>query len=106
MRGGPEDPPGPLNASSSVERTFDEGQTYLFLPSRGRGDVFHDNVCSSTTVYRQALERLRPPGAHPPDVPPEPPEPPREGVSGVWWGAAAAVAAVAGAAAWRRRSAP
>jgi hypothetical protein len=108
VRGGPEDPPGPLNASSSVERTFDEGQTYLFLPFGGRGDVFHDNACSRTTVYRDSLERLRPPGAEPPEpeAPPAPPEPPREGTSVAWWGAAAALAAVAGTWAWRKRVGP
>ncbi|HYP24963.1 MAG TPA: hypothetical protein VEV43_15455, partial [Actinomycetota bacterium] len=71
VRGGPEDPPGPISASSSVERTYRRGETYLVLPYAGSGEVFSDNACSGTTVYREGLARLRPAGAH---APPEEPE--------------------------------
>lgn len=111
VRGGPEDPPGPISASSSVERTYRRGETYLFLPYAGSGEVFSDNACSGTTVYRDGLARLRPPGAHaPPEAPEEPSSPrtpadPDGGEAVSWWVPAVAAAAVAGSAlAWRRRA--
>lgn len=112
VRGGPEDPPGPISASSSVERTYRRGETYLFLPYAGSGEVFSDNSCSRTSVYREGLARLRPPGAHAPAGAPEEPSSPRTpadpsaGETSSWWIAALAAASVTGATlAWRRRTA-
>ncbi len=105
IRGGTADPPGPVGASSSVDRTYREGATYLFLPFGGNGDVFRDNACSSTTRFRAGLERFRPGD----EAPPGPSEAaPREGDGSfpLWWVAAAAAAAVGGVVAWRRRAAP
>lgn len=63
VRAGPQDPPGPTNVGSSVERHFRMGARYLFVPYRRNGSIFRDNNCTRTTVFRPALERLRPPGA-------------------------------------------
>lgn len=104
VRGGPADPPGPMMAASSVDRTYRDGETYLFLPYAGSGEVFHDDICSGTRIYEESLDRLRPPGAH------EPPRaggsPPRRGAEppGPWWIAAAAVGAAAVVLRWRRRA--
>ncbi|HEV2754492.1 MAG TPA: hypothetical protein VG318_01785 [Actinomycetota bacterium] len=62
VRGGPADPPGPMNAVSSVDRHYREGTTYLFLPYAGHGDTFSDNSCSATTRFTDRIERLRPAG--------------------------------------------
>lgn len=105
VRGGPADPPGPLEAASSVDRTYDEGETYLFVPYGGRGDLFHDNSCSSTSELAEGMEELRPAGAREPRAGEDPPE-----LGGnrslLWWGGGAAAAAAIAAAAARRRSRP
>jgi hypothetical protein len=40
IRAGPKDPPGPVSAASSVDRTFDREERYLFVPYKGSGSVF------------------------------------------------------------------
>lgn len=91
VRGGPEDPPGPMQVASSVDRTFAEGETYLFLPQADGGGVFLDDSCTATTRYRDEHEKLRPAGAY---VPPAAPAPP-ESASFPWLPVAAVAAAVA-----------
>lgn len=105
VRGGPENPPGPTNVASSIDRTFRDGETYLFLPRDDGDTVFRDDSCSSTTRYRESFERLRPAGVQAPETPPGPaPAPaPDEGTS-MWWAAAALVAALAAGAVLFRRS--
>ena len=63
VRGGPPDPPGPLNAASSVDRHFREGKTYLFIPEAVSETVFRDSICTATTGYEKRLDRFRPAGA-------------------------------------------
>lgn len=60
VRGGPEDPPGPTNVVSSIDRHFREGKTYLFVPGAGSETVFRDDNCSATTGYAKRLDRFRP----------------------------------------------
>lgn len=101
VKAGPKDPPGPLGAASSVDRTYREGKTYLFVPHSGRGIEFQDSICSATTVYRDALDRFRPADAV---------RPPGDAVvddsATPWWAiGAAAAAAVAGATLLLRRRA-
>jgi hypothetical protein len=60
VRGGPKDPPGPMNVASSTDRHFREGKTYLFLPQAVSERVFRDDICTATTGYREGLERFRP----------------------------------------------
>lgn len=95
VRGGPADPPGPMEAASSVDRAFRDGATYLFVPSGGDGEVFHDDACSSTTRYGERFDHLRPDDAATPG--PFDAAPRRAARTSVplWWG----VAAIAGAAA-------
>lgn len=63
VKAGPEDPAGPMGVASSVDRTYDAGKTYLFLPHAGSRNEFKDSICSRTTVYREDLARFRPAGA-------------------------------------------
>ena len=105
VRGGTADPPGPVGASSSVDRIYREGATYLFLPFGGTGDVFRDNACSSTIRFRPGLERFRPGDAAPRGAASDGPGE-GDGSFPLWWVAAAAAGAVAGVVAWRRRAAP
>lgn len=86
VRGGPEDPPGPMGVASSVDRSFRDGETYLFLPSGGEGGVFQDDACSSTTRYTEQVDDLRPAAAEAPDGPSVPDR--RGGV--LWWAVGAA----------------
>lgn len=103
VRGGPKDPPGPLHVASSADRTYRDGQTYLFLPFGADGDdVFHDDSCSSTVRYGDGFERFRPSGAAAP--PPGAGPGPGDGASfSPWWGAAGVAALAATVWAWRRR---
>lgn len=96
VRGGPADPPGPVHAASSVDRAFRDGAMYLFVPSGGEDEVFHDDACSSTTRYGARYEHLRPADTATPA--PFEASPRRADGSSVplWWGLGA-IAAVAGA---------
>lgn len=53
--GGPEDGA----AATSVDRTFQIGVTYLFVPTNTRAP-FRDNACTSTQPYTSDLDRFRP----------------------------------------------
>jgi hypothetical protein len=67
VRSGAFDAPGGLVSESSVDRSYDEGGTYVFVPFGGGGDVFEDNSCTRTTPYRTALEAHRPGPARTPE---------------------------------------
>lgn len=60
VRAGPKDPPGPSRTVTSIDRTYRDGQTYLFVVYSGNGTIFRDNSCSRTTLYRPELERFNP----------------------------------------------
>lgn len=60
VRAGPADPPGPISAASSVDRTFREDVRYLFFPYRDKKRRLRDSSCSSTTRLTPELGRLRP----------------------------------------------
>ncbi len=66
VRAGPKDPPGPTGVSTSVDRHYRDGETYLFLPYRGDGNKFRDSDCSRTTRYESRLDRFKPAGAESP----------------------------------------
>lgn len=64
---------------SSVDRGFDVGTRYLFVPFKGNGQVFEDNACSATQEWTRKVERQRPEGAvavsgPPPSLDPAPQE--------------------------------
>lgn len=106
VQAGPKDPPGPMGAASSVDRTYEKGETYLFVPHSGRGIEFQDSICSATKVYRDELDRFRPAGAFRPGGGEA--DTGGDGDSTMpWWAiGAAAAAVVSGAAlALRRRAA-
>ena len=63
IQAGPEDPPGDATAISSLDRRYRAGTTYLFFPWQRRGEIFFDNACTQTSVFRPSLERFRPAGA-------------------------------------------
>lgn len=69
IKGGPADPPGEMMAASSNERTFKEGERYLFFPYRTRFGTLRDSSCSNTTRFTADLERFRPPGVR--ELPPQ-----------------------------------
>jgi hypothetical protein len=54
VRGGAEG-----NAASSVDRSFNAGVRYLFVPSRDGGQ-FRDSSCSATVEYSGALAQFAP----------------------------------------------
>jgi hypothetical protein len=52
--------PGDAHSQTTVDRHFDMGARYLFLPFSGATGRWEDNGCSSTQEYSPALARLRP----------------------------------------------
>lgn len=49
------------NAMTTVDRSYERGQRYLFLPYRRiTKTTFLDNACSSTTEYTSAVARAQP----------------------------------------------
>jgi hypothetical protein len=67
VHAGPADPPGPLQAASSVDRTYRVGSRYIFFPY-GKPPTFRDSSCSATQRYEKRLEGFRPASAPgPPD---------------------------------------
>jgi hypothetical protein len=62
-----------LGVATSVDRTYEMGTRYLVV-SHGKADgvllesgqVWSDNICSSTQPYKDDLASFRPAGAHPP----------------------------------------
>lgn len=63
---GSEGAPGTI---SSVDRSYQEGRRYLFVPWRGNGQRFRDNSCTDTRPWRARYAPLRPASAT--DVTPE-----------------------------------
>jgi hypothetical protein len=59
---------GPQGAgvASSVDRTYREGERYLFVLD-DQGSPFEDNSCSGTTLYTDRIAALEPVGAITPD---------------------------------------
>jgi hypothetical protein len=64
---GPDQPPivlvkgGPAgNTATSVDRSFENGATYLFVPFLDGDGSLSDNSCSSTTLMSEAVAPLRP----------------------------------------------
>lgn len=84
VRGGQADPPGPMNVVSSVDRSYREDKTYLFVLDSGTGEGFLDNACTATTVYEEEMERLRPANAAPPEAA-SAASPPEAGGGFPWW---------------------
>ena len=56
VQGGPGDP----QAMTSVDRGFDVGTRYLFVPVKGNGQVFQDNACTHTQQWNAKLARHAP----------------------------------------------
>ena len=55
------------NEATSIDRTFVEGETYLFFPYADPvSGKLTDNSCSNTALYDNALSDLRPPSVRPP----------------------------------------
>ena len=109
VQGGPGDP----QAITSVDRGFDVGTRYLFVPVKGNGQVFEDNNCTDTQQWRPKLARHAPDGAAavegaPPTADPQAEESADEGgpagaaqepassLGWLWITAAVALAVVAG----------
>ena len=66
VRAGPKDPPGPMGAATSVDRTFQLSERYLFVPYDRNGSIFRDNACTNTSLFRASYERFAPePSASP-----------------------------------------
>ena len=57
--------PDPGAAATSVDRTYREGQRYLFVPTSATSP-FQDNQCTATQPYAAALDALKPAGAQSP----------------------------------------
>ena len=74
VTGGPSD----ANVVSSVDRTWEAGEQYLFVLD-DPAPPFKDDACSATTAYTPAVARLEPEGAI---------KPGEEGSLGVWLGIA------------------
>lgn len=61
-------------AATSVDRHYDNGRRYLFVPENSSGSDFADNSCSMTRGFSSDLGAFRPAGAR--LYPPAPPGPP------------------------------
>lgn len=51
---------GSSNTVTSVDRFYDIGETYLFIPYERKGIMYRDNACTSTTVFTDRIARFRP----------------------------------------------
>jgi hypothetical protein len=56
VHGGPDE----SAAATSVDRHYDNGKRYLFVPASAGGNVFDDNSCSMTREFTSDLETYRP----------------------------------------------
>lgn len=54
--------------ASSVDRSYEEGNRYLFTPYDFRAGRYNDNICTDTQRWTRKIERLRPSGATPVDA--------------------------------------
>jgi hypothetical protein len=61
VRGGPAG-----NTATSVDRAFEPGVQYLFVPYKDETGALTDNICTSTTQWDASLELLRPGDARQP----------------------------------------
>ena len=112
--------PGDAHSQTTVDRHFDMGARYLFLPFSGAAGLWQDNGCSSTQEYSPALARLRPTDARrvtalgptvdasPSTTPPRASATAEDSTSSRVWlascvGAVALATASGGLFAWRRR---
>lgn len=57
--------PEPAAQATSVDRTYQAGQRYLFVPQNS-SSPFQDNNCSATQLYNSALASQAPAGARAP----------------------------------------
>lgn len=84
-------------AATSVDRHYNSGRQYLFVPEGGAGSDFSDNSCSQTAEFDGGLRALRPSSVR--RYPAAPPRPP-------WLGILTVGAVAAGGltlAVWHRR---
>ena len=51
---------GSSNTVTSVDRFYDIGETYLFIPYARKGNVFRDNACTNTTSFTDRVAEFRP----------------------------------------------
>jgi hypothetical protein len=61
VKGGPDG-----NSATSIDRTFEAGQTYIFTLSAASATDLTDNSCSSTQPWAEAMTALRPADSRPP----------------------------------------
>ncbi len=88
------------SAATSVDRTFNVGQRYLFVPSSG-SSPFQDNSCSATQPYSSQLDGFKPATAHPPTAGSDGLDPTGLAFAPGWvWPAIPLLAIVGGVAAW------
>jgi hypothetical protein len=59
VRAGPPDPPGPIQAGSSGDRSYKLGESYLFV-LWDRSEPFRDDNCSATTQWGPELGEFNP----------------------------------------------
>ena len=51
---------GSSNTVTSVDRFYEIGETYLFIPYARKDLVFRDNACTNTTVFTDRVAEFRP----------------------------------------------
>jgi hypothetical protein len=54
------------NTATSVDRSFEVGVKYIFLPYVDPAEGLSDNSCTNTQPWTEAMAALRPAGARPP----------------------------------------
>lgn len=91
VQGGPGDP----RMATSVDRAFDVGTRYLFVPTSGNGQAFQDNICTLTQGWKKKLARHAPAGAAVISGPPPGVDPQAEEAAGEGGGAGAPVSDLA-----------
>jgi hypothetical protein len=97
--------PEPAAQATSVDRTYQSGKKYLFVPENA-ATPFQDNNCTSTQIYTSALAAQAPADARPPQPGGDPSTP---GINPLVWPALALVGLGAIAVAvfiWRRKRRP
>lgn len=82
----------PYSVAPGIDRSFEAGRRYLFVPSPENGNVFKDSSCSLTRPWRANLARHTPEDAEPVAAPPPEPQPEPQTSNRGWWWVAAAVA--------------
>ena len=61
VKGGPD-----ANAATSIDRTFDVGQTYIFTLTGGSATELTDDACSATQPWSDVVKALQPADPRPP----------------------------------------